>query len=191
MTQRIPDTARCHNCRYLLRGLPNPVCPECGQPFNPEDPDSYYDPARPRRSIIHKLIERFTPDGPHSAGDMSWIALLTIAVILTNLSIWSVFNILPRIGTVPCCLIFGLPIVYVLLAGVIFDLVWRWRILARARRARNARILQNFEQGRERWRLAIVCVVVSCVTIVYPWPAYLRFYASWPSLQREARALLS
>lgn len=195
MTRHIPDTARCQNCRYLLRGLPNPVCPECGHPFDPEDPDSYYDPARPSSSIIHKLIERFTPDGPHSTGDISWIALITIVVILMNSSISYIFNLHPGISTLTCCLLFDLPIVNIivniLLVGIIVDLVWRWRIRARARRTENVQILQNFESGRRRWRLAIACAVVSCVTIVYPWPVYFRFYASWPSLRHEAQDLLA
>ncbi|MEW6252996.1 MAG: hypothetical protein AB1716_20350, partial [Planctomycetota bacterium] len=33
-----PEFALCRNCNYLLRGLPEPRCPECGQPFDPRDP---------------------------------------------------------------------------------------------------------------------------------------------------------
>jgi hypothetical protein len=28
-----PTPRNCHNCGYDLRGLPEPRCPECGQPF--------------------------------------------------------------------------------------------------------------------------------------------------------------
>lgn len=28
----------CPNCGYCLRGLHDPRCPECGQPFDPDDP---------------------------------------------------------------------------------------------------------------------------------------------------------
>jgi hypothetical protein len=30
-----PRPARCGNCGYLLYGLPEPRCPECGEPFDP------------------------------------------------------------------------------------------------------------------------------------------------------------
>ena len=39
--QRMPDEARCVRCGYLLRGLPDPVCPECGHPFDPRDATTY------------------------------------------------------------------------------------------------------------------------------------------------------
>jgi len=50
----IPSTARCLSCGYLLRGLPSPVCPECGRAFNPSDPTSYdvRPPGRRRRKWI-------------------------------------------------------------------------------------------------------------------------------------------
>ena len=37
----IPSTARCLSCGYLLRGLPTPVCPECGRAFDPTDASTY------------------------------------------------------------------------------------------------------------------------------------------------------
>jgi len=37
----IPPTARCLRCGYLLRGLPIPVCPECGRAFDPADASTY------------------------------------------------------------------------------------------------------------------------------------------------------
>ena len=32
---------RCLDCAYILDGLPEHRCPECGRPFDPDDPDSY------------------------------------------------------------------------------------------------------------------------------------------------------
>jgi len=187
MNQHVPDTARCLNCRYLLRGLPEPRCPECGHPFDPNDPDSYYDPARPKRSALRRFIHRLTPDGPHSPSQAFWIVLLTLGVVWGNASIPQVFLLQPDVGDPPCCL----PLVYLLLAGMILDLVWRRRIRAKARRTDDERILENFQRGRRRWRLAIACIVLSCVTAVYPWPVYGRFYLSWWSLRREAQACLA
>ena len=33
---RLQDSGLCVNCRYNLTGLPEPRCPECGQPFEPK-----------------------------------------------------------------------------------------------------------------------------------------------------------
>jgi len=37
----IPAAARCLSCGYLLRGLPTPVCPECGRIFDPSNAATY------------------------------------------------------------------------------------------------------------------------------------------------------
>lgn len=36
-----PTSACCLGCGYLLRGLEQPVCPECGRKFDPADPKSF------------------------------------------------------------------------------------------------------------------------------------------------------
>lgn len=43
----IPDTATCQGCGYSLRGLPEPVCPECGRTFDPEDSSTFRLPSKP------------------------------------------------------------------------------------------------------------------------------------------------
>lgn len=44
-----PD-ARCLSCGYLLRGLPESVCPECAREFDPADPSTFdSDPPKRRR----------------------------------------------------------------------------------------------------------------------------------------------
>jgi len=54
----LPLTARCLGCDYLLRGLPEPMCPECGRPFDPGDPSTY--DARPlgwrRRRRVRRIV---------------------------------------------------------------------------------------------------------------------------------------
>jgi hypothetical protein len=37
----MPEHARCLGCGYMLRDLPEPVCPECGRSFDPADPTTY------------------------------------------------------------------------------------------------------------------------------------------------------
>lgn len=51
--------ARCLTCGYLLRGLPEPVCPECAREFDPADPTTYdADPPgrRRRRWLIRGAV---------------------------------------------------------------------------------------------------------------------------------------
>ena len=49
-----PETACCLKCHYLLRGLVEPVCPECGRPFDPADPTTFL-AAPPRRKWVKRL----------------------------------------------------------------------------------------------------------------------------------------
>ena len=45
----LPEQAACKNCKYLLRGLSEPRCPECGAPFDPDDARTYWLPGPERR----------------------------------------------------------------------------------------------------------------------------------------------
>ncbi|UCE60974.1 MAG: hypothetical protein JSU63_04325 [Phycisphaerales bacterium] len=44
--EQLPDDAACLKCGYLLRGLPEPRCPECSRSFDPNDPKTYVTPLR-------------------------------------------------------------------------------------------------------------------------------------------------
>lgn len=48
----LPPTACCSGCGYLLRGLPTPVCPECGRSFDPADPRSFLPSPRRHRARL-------------------------------------------------------------------------------------------------------------------------------------------
>lgn len=40
---------RCRSCKYDLRNLSENRCPECGSPFDPNDPKTFFAPARRER----------------------------------------------------------------------------------------------------------------------------------------------
>lgn len=40
---------RCLRCGYNLNGIENPLCPECGRPFDPTNPDTYFHSGTRRR----------------------------------------------------------------------------------------------------------------------------------------------
>ena len=45
-----PEGRYCKSCRYDLRGSMEPVCPECGRAFDPDDPDSFF--TRPNQNTL-------------------------------------------------------------------------------------------------------------------------------------------
>lgn len=104
---------RCLHCRYRLAGLAAHRCPECGEPFDPDDPETY-------------LIEQ-----PH----IIWPTLLvqTVAVFISSLIV--LLFVLPRTpaGTMQ----FGLAIVLALVSASFalpFHLVFGLHAIRRARR---------------------------------------------------------
>ncbi len=72
---RLADAGRCRECGYLLRGLTEPRCPECGRPFDPEDPSTMDLPEHLRPGKPPKL------PGPY--GD----TMLLVAGFVVSLSI--------------------------------------------------------------------------------------------------------
>ena len=73
---------RCLGCGYSLRGLPQPVCPECGRGFDPDDPETHVTPARWAQTLLRRML----------LGYRSTIVGMGAAVILleiTSVGPWS------------------------------------------------------------------------------------------------------
>lgn len=185
LPHQLRDTAHCLNCRYLLRGLPDHVCPECGSKFDPADPLTYFDSQRPNHQLIRYLTRILSPNGPPTIIQTTWFVLLAGCVSWTAVSAQSVFGYWDEIGRL-------LYIQRWLTVGFGIDLIWRWVVSAKARRSGQPEVVERFRSARGRVcsRIAMTCVLVSGATLVYPWPTYLRFFASRPALEREARACL-
>jgi hypothetical protein len=47
-------TRYCRKCQYVLDGLPEDRCPECGTPFEPGDPSTYWRAADNARALADR-----------------------------------------------------------------------------------------------------------------------------------------
>jgi hypothetical protein len=164
----VPDTARCLHCGYALRGLPEAVCPECGNVFDPQRPETFKDPARAK---AWKALE------PPS---LVWISVV-LAIVVAALVVRSQpINAFWDSGSWGCV---GIP-----LAVLVVDVVWRALRWWRLRRWGRTDLIVVSARGRRRWRTYFVLLALLGSTVVYPWPAFVRFYISWPSLTARADA---
>lgn len=107
-------TRFCLNCEYALDGLPENRCPECGEPFDPDDESTYRDPrAEPR--LVHQA-QQFAAGVllPMATVVLLWcavvipplfpVALLLAAVLLVR-SVhqhrWAAFVVTALLGSLP------------------------------------------------------------------------------------------
>lgn len=145
-----------------------PVCPECGAAFDPLDPDTFADPARPKRT--RPLLPLKPPSIPYVA----MVILLTMLVIVLRGSAGVFYaDLVEGTGPVP-------GVLAVAVALVVVDYVRRRAALIDRRVLGETHLLERFNRHIGRWRLTTVCLILTLSAIVYPWPACLRFYVSWP-----------
>lgn len=178
MAVNVPDTARCRVCDYLLRGLPGPVCPECGTHFDPNDPATFRDPARPKERRVPKPLE------PPSVFYLSVLGCLIAGLMLWRGTVVGAIDWYTAMDEEGGCW------VYLLVAAPLMDYVRRW-VRVRDRRAMVIPdLLEELDRHIGRWRALTVLVVLLVVLMVWPLSAALRFYASWPALDAAANKYL-
>lgn len=173
MPATLPDDARCRKCGYLLRGLTENRCPECGRPFDPTDLGTV-------RYIGLSVSTRRWARAPCMA---EVIAVLIVAILML------VFR------SRPTATIRGEPYFPALwVAWVAPALVWWWglRVLSRLRWLRlpaDSRGPDRRDRRVWRWCVLPLCLaaVVSCA--FYEWPQAVRFRLSESALAREASRL--
>lgn len=192
----LPDTARCRTCSYLLRGLPDPVCPECGTPFDPQDPLTYNDPARPRSlrplrppSLIHVIllcvlnVAVLVPyiDAFHKSNHLGWACTgqgpTELWPALQDLGAALRTGITTFLGELLSCIPWWIPAA---------DYIARLIALRRCRARRPPSFLTEFNRHRWRWRTMTICIILCYVYVLYPLPGGLRFLLSWPALSARA-----
>ena len=173
--QRPLAGARCLACDYLLEGLPTPTCPECGRPFDPDDPGSYFPPWF-RSRLAHRLSRRWAAPPPlwQLAGYVLLLWLLWPTPDRRRLPFDSLGD--PKqlfaAGLAP-----GFALSWILRDWA----VGRWGDLHG-----NGRRVAWW-----KWWTGPMCVVVLCmVWALGPW-ASPTFIASYPALQAKAKAVLA
>jgi predicted amidophosphoribosyltransferase len=55
-TKQSAPSRYCSNCGYVLDGLPENRCPECGRPFDPDDPRTFRTARSYNRWRWHVLL---------------------------------------------------------------------------------------------------------------------------------------
>jgi hypothetical protein len=91
---------RCLGCGYILDGLPEPRCPECGRPFDPADPATFF---------------------THLESGWPYLVTALIAFGAVVLPPWLAASVLPQAtsGWLELCV--DLPLVSVWSAGVVVE----------------------------------------------------------------------
>ncbi len=97
MPAQLPDNARCLQCDYLLRGLNENKCPECGANFDPANPTTYREPqipahiyrwVRPASRIVPPIVAVFAVTLQYAArGSREFDRFLAIALLAIGLAL--------------------------------------------------------------------------------------------------------
>ena len=163
--KRLPETAICLDCGYSLRGLPEPVCPECGRRFDPADAGTFRDPAT---SAFRALFAR-PPERWHR-----WLVMVIAAVVLLDISC-------PGVPFPLGCFLAVTAVVS--LVVIVFDYLARVVVL---RWDRSANVVRDHVAAgyRWQWRVTPVCTLLIASALWYPWPAWVRFRLSQPAFER-------
>lgn len=170
-TSHIPETAGCLECGYALRGLPEPVCPECGRGFDPSDPWSFRDAAK--RGFGVRLI------GPPGRWHRRIVVALTATLLCDVSSPGYFFGITCLYPPLALIVLLVITIQYVIrLATTLYN--------QPAGRGSQRKRAQN-QVHRRQWLVTPVCLLLVASLLAYPWPTWIRFQVSRPAFERIVR----
>ena len=178
MDSQLPEDVHCLGCDYSLRGLPEPVCPECGRAFDPDDPSTY------RRGPRIPKWRRWA--GPPK----TWHILLAIASTLGLIQAYSepgYLTILPSAGGL-CCIFIPLA---VLTLGCL-TLNCAVRVVATVCDSTRAKLDRDQapKPSAGRWSVLPLCLLVLISASITRWPLHARFHLSHAALERAAASYL-
>lgn len=154
----------CLGCGYLLRGLPEPVCPECGRAFDIEDPSTY----RIQQSDLKWRYWAAPPPNWHLI-----LAIFYMILILNHVSIGGT-----PVGPFRLFVLFTM-LLYVLSPFVIFGLFVDYclRVIATyGDRCRSQLDIRPPPKDRRfHWFVTPLCIIIGASACITPWPLHLRF----------------
>lgn len=161
------EQVRCLECGYCLGNPTRPVCPECGRPFDPDDPRTF-------RTIV------FPWPAWSRRSPRLWHLRLVIAFCLVVLKHPSEPSL--NIPFLPACFaILMLPV-------VILDYATRAAAAAWTRKHALADTRAPGASARWRWWVAPACLALLTLAIDSDLPLRVRFALSEPALAREYHA---
>lgn len=151
---------RCLGCDYVLNGLVENRCPECGRSFNPQDPSTFYAGPTPEKWM------RLWSEPPRKT--LNRCACVIAALFLIQ-------------GVVPG----GLSIVPLLcaFAGALLILIWLFRMLIRFALRRKYGCAA---QSPTRWLVIPTAFAAVAVSSAAQFPLRVGFWFSRPSLDALA-----
>jgi hypothetical protein len=181
MEFNLPETAVCLNCRYMLRGLENPVCPECGQEFDPQDPRTYFYPLK--RGVCYRWT--------HPPRNY----LRYILIVWTVASLYLATNPGSSLYRLPTTFLAGLDALLLSVLPIRFAFAMCFICLAMGLQHAAMWVLKRRLRKYEapppvsrlmKWWWTPLCVGLVLSTMLYAWPAWIGFQLSRSSLEVAA-----
>jgi hypothetical protein len=170
-----PVGSLCFHCGYDLRSLTTNICPECGNRFDPKDPATYVHPAfawqtRGLRRLLH----------PPPLFDCAVLVATAIFVVVRSSSpAWPNVLISSSIRKEGLGSSFWLTFLVLLALAPVATSIRR-----RLAHQRFAELkLRYTGPTNHRQAIMMVCSLIILATLLYPWPFWIRFAASYPALQ--------